>query len=53
MLKLCVGYHKADVPEAEFGIQAVILHQDGSLGVIGQDSMGDGSSLLPYIERHD
>lgn len=35
------------------GIQAVILHQDGSLGVIGQDSMGDGSSLLPYIKRHD
>lgn len=34
------------------GIQAVILHQDGSLGVIGKDSMGDGSSLLPYIERH-
>ncbi|MDN6302947.1 MAG: DUF421 domain-containing protein [Brachybacterium sp.] len=34
------------------GIQAVILHQDGSLGVIGKDSMGDGSSLLPYVERH-
>lgn len=33
------------------GIQAVILHQDGSLGVIGQDSMGDGSSVLPFMER--
>ncbi|MGO1408314.1 MAG: DUF421 domain-containing protein [Brachybacterium sp.] len=33
-------------------IQAVVLHQDGSLGVIGKDSMGDGSSLLPYVERH-
>lgn len=34
------------------GIQAVILHQDGSLGVIAQDSMGDGSSVLPFVERH-
>ncbi|WP_394213845.1 DUF421 domain-containing protein [Brachybacterium vulturis] len=34
------------------GVQAVVLHQDGSLGVIGEDSMGDGSSLLPFIERH-
>lgn len=34
------------------GVQAVILHQDGSLGVIGTDSMGDGSSLMPFIERH-
>lgn len=33
-------------------IRAVILHQDGSLGVIGQDSMGDGSSVMPYVERH-
>ncbi len=32
-------------------IQAVILHQDGSLGVIASGSMGDGSSVLPYIER--
>lgn len=32
-------------------IQAVILHQDGSLGVISQSAMGDGSSVLPYIER--
>ncbi len=32
-------------------IQAVILHQDGSLGVIARGSMGDGSSVLPYIER--
>lgn len=34
------------------GIQAVILHQDGSLGVIAQDAMGDGSSVLPFVERH-
>lgn len=33
-------------------VQAVILHQDGSLGVIGLDSMGDGSSVLPFVERH-
>lgn len=32
-------------------IQAVILHQDGSLGVIAQSSMGDGSSVMPFIER--
>ncbi|MDN5821295.1 MAG: DUF421 domain-containing protein [Brachybacterium sp.] len=34
------------------GVQAVILHQDGSLGVIGEDAMGDGSSVLPFVERH-
>ncbi|WP_147917143.1 DUF421 domain-containing protein [Ruania zhangjianzhongii] len=33
-------------------LQAVILQQDGSLGVITKDSMGDGSSVLPFIERH-
>ncbi len=33
-------------------VQAVILHQDGSLGVIQQSSIGDGSSVLPFIERH-
>lgn len=33
-------------------IQAVILHQDGSLGVIAQSEMGDGSSVTPFIERH-
>lgn len=32
-------------------IQAVILHQDGSLGVISQSAMRDGSSVLPFIER--
>lgn len=32
-------------------IQAVILHQDGSLGIIAPDSMGDGSSLIPFVER--
>ncbi|MFW2513970.1 DUF421 domain-containing protein [Demequina sp. SO4-13] len=33
-------------------VQAVILHQDGSLGVIAEGSMGDGSSLLPFVERN-
>lgn len=33
-------------------LQAVILHQDGSLGVITHASMGDGSSVLPYVEQH-
>ena len=33
-------------------IQAVILHQDGSLGIIAGNSMGDGSSLLPFVEQH-
>lgn len=33
-------------------LQAVILHQDGSLGVIAPASMGDGSSVLPFVERH-
>ncbi|WP_435201579.1 DUF421 domain-containing protein [Janibacter sp. GS2] len=33
-------------------LQAVVLHQDGSLGVIARSAMGDGSSLLPFIERH-
>ena len=32
-------------------VQAVILHSDGTLGIIGTDSMGDGSSVLPFIER--
>ena len=31
---------------------AVILHHDGSLGVISRSSMGDGSSVMPFIERH-
>ena len=33
-------------------VQAVVLHQDGSLGVIARGAMGDGSSLLPFVERH-
>lgn len=33
-------------------IQAVVLHQDGAIGVIAASAMGDGSSLLPFIERH-
>lgn len=33
-------------------VAAVILHQDGSLGVISQGSMGDGSSVLPFMEHH-
>ncbi len=34
-------------------VQAVILHRDGSLGVIQSSSMGDGSSVLPFVERHE
>ncbi len=33
------------------GVGAVVLHQDGMLGIVGQDSLGDGSSLMPYVER--
>lgn len=32
-------------------VQAVILHADGTLGIIASGSMGDGSSVLPFIER--
>ncbi|WP_152190245.1 DUF421 domain-containing protein [Georgenia satyanarayanai] len=32
--------------------KAVILQQDGSLGVISADAMGDGSSVMPFVERH-
>lgn len=35
------------------GVAAVILQQDGSLGVIGDDALGDASSLLPYTSRSD
>ncbi|MFN3865365.1 MAG: DUF421 domain-containing protein [Demequina sp.] len=31
--------------------QVVILHQDGTLGVIAKSAMGDGSSIFPYVER--
>ena len=34
-------------------VAAVILQQDGSLGVIGRDDLGDASSLLPFTGRHD
>ena len=34
-------------------VAAVILQQDGSLGVIGRDDLGDASSLLPYTGRSD
>ncbi|PTM89509.1 uncharacterized protein DUF421 [Dietzia psychralcaliphila] len=34
-------------------VAAVILQQDGSLGVIGRDDLGDASSLLPYTGRAD
>ncbi|HLR97489.1 MAG TPA: YetF domain-containing protein [Jiangellaceae bacterium] len=34
-------------------VQAVVLHEDGTLGVITGDAIGDGSSLLPYVETHD
>lgn len=32
------------------GLRAVILQQDGSLGVISDESMGDGATVLPYVE---
>lgn len=32
-------------------LTAVVLDQDGSLSVITRSSMGDGSSVLPYVER--
>lgn len=35
------------------GVAAVILQQDGSLGVIGDDALGDASSLLPHTSRSD
>lgn len=34
-------------------VEAVILDRDGSLGIIARGSMGDGSSVLPYVERHN
>src|SRR5699024_899161 len=33
-------------------IYAVILDQDGAFSVIGHASIHDGSSVLPFIERH-
>lgn len=32
-------------------LKAVILQQDGSLGVMTAEGMGDGSTVLPYVER--
>lgn len=32
------------------GLRAVIMQQDGSLGVIVDGSMGDGSTVLPYVQ---
>ena len=32
------------------GLRAVIMQQDGSLGVIADGSMGDGSTVLPYVQ---
>lgn len=32
------------------GVAAVILQQDGTLGVIGDEALGDASSLLPYVQ---
>lgn len=32
-------------------VAAVILQQDGSLGAIGRDDLGDGSSLVPFTGR--
>jgi uncharacterized membrane protein YcaP (DUF421 family) len=33
-------------------VKAVVLHQNGSLGVITDNAIGDGSSLMPYVERN-
>lgn len=33
------------------GVAAVILQQDGTLGVIGDEALGDASSLLPYVQQ--
>lgn len=41
------------VPVAQTVVVVVILHLDGSLGVIGDDALGDASSLLPYTSRSD
>ncbi len=35
------------------GLCAVIMQQDGSLGVIVDGSMGDGQTVLPYVEGVD
>ncbi|MGB3258949.1 MAG: YetF domain-containing protein [Ornithinimicrobium sp.] len=35
------------------GLCAVIMQQDGSLGVIVDGSMGDGRTVLPYVEGAD
>lgn len=35
------------------GLRAVIMQQDGSLGVIVDGSMGDGQTVLPYVEGAD
>lgn len=32
------------------GLRAVVMQQDGSLGVIADGSMGDGSTVLPYVQ---
>ncbi len=33
-------------------IQAVIMFQDGTLGAIARDNMGDGSSVMPFVKRN-
>lgn len=33
------------------GVAAVILQQDGTLGVIAEEALGDASSLLPHVRR--
>ncbi|GAA1185831.1 DUF421 domain-containing protein [Nesterenkonia xinjiangensis] len=35
------------------GVSAVVLQQDGDLGVIAEGQMGDGSSLLPFAQGDD
>jgi len=31
-------------------LRAVVMQQDGSLGVIAKEALGDGSSVWPYVE---
>lgn len=32
------------------GLRAVVMQQDGSLGVIAKEALGDGSTVWPYVE---
>lgn len=34
------------------GLSAIIMQQDGSLSVIADGAMGDGSTVMPYVQQH-